>query len=76
MDQQQIQRPTVKEAGARGGSATYAKYGKEHFRVIGRRGQASLSAKVTTDQRRAWGAMGGRPRKRRYFIMGEKEQSK
>ena len=77
MKQYRNETMTVAEAGHIGGSVTYTKYGREHFRVIGRRGQAALSAKVTSDQRRAWGAMGGRPRKRRYyFVMGEKEHSK
>lgn len=71
MDQQQ-QKTSVQEAGARGGVATYTKYGKEHFRAIGRKGQASLAAKITPQQRRIWGAMGGRPRKRRYSDLGEK----
>jgi len=62
----------VKVAGARGGAATYAKHGKRHFQAIGRKGQASLSAKITTEQRRFWGALGGRPRKSRLSVAGEK----
>jgi len=68
----QIIKLTVEEAGARGGAATYAKYGREHFRVIGRKGQASLAIKITSRERRVWGAMGGRPGKRRSFDTGEK----
>jgi len=44
---------TAAEAGHIGGSVTYAKHGTEHFRAIGKRGQAALSVKVTSDQRRA-----------------------
>jgi len=65
----------VAEAGARGGTATYAKHGSEHFRAIGRKGQASLATRVSSEQRRAWGSMGGRPKKRRYSVMGKKGQS-
>ena len=66
MNQQQTRELTVKEAGAIGGKTTLAKHGREHFRVIGRKGQTSLAAKITSNERRAWGALGGRPRKRRY----------
>lgn len=65
--QQQKRNLTVMEAGARGGASTYAKYGKAHYQTIGRKGQARLAAKVTTDERRVWGAMGGRPRKHHYL---------
>jgi len=70
MEQQRVSNTTVREAGARGGATTYARYGKEHFQAIGRKGQAALATKITSDQRRAWGAMGGRPRKRPYLIYG------
>jgi hypothetical protein len=65
---------SVAEAGHAGGSVTYAKYGREYFRAIGRKGQASLAAKVTLEQRRIWGSMGGRPRKYRCPVVGEKEK--
>ena len=73
MEQEQRRNLTVAEAGARGGASTYAKYGKEHFRAIGKKGQASLAAKITTHERRIWGATGGRPKKRRSFGTGERE---
>jgi hypothetical protein len=76
MERQQTLSLTVREAGAVGGRATYVKYGKEHFQEVGKRGQAVLSAKITSEQRRSWGALGGRPRKRRFSTMGEKENSK
>ena len=57
---------TVSEAGRRGGLTTLSRYGREHFQKAGRKGQASLSAKLTQDQRREWGRQGGRPRKKRY----------
>jgi hypothetical protein len=72
MEKQQIRNLTVREAGALGGSITYARYGKEHFQAIGRKGQANLATKISSEQRRTWGSMGGRPRKRRYLLMGEK----
>lgn len=58
---------TVQSAGARGGHSTLIKYGKEHFREIGRKGQAALSVNISSEQRRAWGALGGRPKKRRFL---------
>jgi general stress protein YciG len=67
-----ISQLTVKVAGARGGISTFYRHGKRHFQEIGRKGQASLSAKVSSEQRRSWGALGGRPRKRRLFVVGEK----
>lgn len=73
MEQEQRRNLTVVEAGARGGASTYAKYGKEHYRAIGKKGQAGLAAKITTHERRIWGAMGGRPKKRRSFGTGERE---
>lgn len=73
MEQQQTRNLTVREAGARGGTATFIKYGKGHFQEIGKRGQVVLSSKISSEQRRSWGALGGRPRKRRLFITGEKE---
>lgn len=71
----QISKLTVKEAGARGGAATYAKYGAEHFREIGRKGQARLATRITSRERRAWGSKGGRPKKRSYFAAGESDDN-
>lgn len=73
MNQQQTRELTVRQAGAIGGAMTFARYGREHFRAIGRKGQTSLAAKITSHERRIWGTMGGRPRKRRYSDMGESE---
>lgn len=63
---------TIKVAGARGGAATYARHGKRHFQAIGRKGQASLAAKITSEQRQVWGSMGGRPRRAKYQHGGER----
>lgn len=62
---------TVRIAGARGGAVTYAKHGRRHFQIIGQRGQATLSSQVSSEQRRTWGALGGRPRKPRFRLMRE-----
>ena len=72
MEKEETKSLTVAEVGARGGAATFAKYGRDHFRTIGRKGQASLASKITIHERRIWGALGGRPRKRRSFDTGEK----
>ena len=72
MDTEGTRNLTVAEAGAKGGAATFAKYGREHFRAIGKKGQAGLEAKITTLERRIWGSMGGRPKRRRSFDTGEK----
>lgn len=72
MKQQQTQKLTVQQAGAQGGAVTYGKYGSEHFRAIGRKGQASLAGRVTSEQRRAWGTKGGRPKKTKLQNVGEK----
>lgn len=52
MDKEDRRNLTVAEIGARGGTATFAKYGREHFQEIGKRGQAALSAKISSEQRR------------------------
>lgn len=72
MEKEETRSLTVAEAGARGGAATFAKYGREHFRAIGKKGQAKLAAKITTSERRIWGSMGGRPQKRHSFNTEEK----
>jgi len=56
---------SVQAAGAKGGLATLAKYGKEHFRMIGKQGQTIQSSRITVQQRKIWGAMGGRPKRPR-----------
>jgi len=74
MENNDIQIMSVKEAGAKGGMKTSAKYGTEHFRQIGKLGQAAQSVRVTSQERRKWGSMGGRPRRPKYTCLrGEKE---
>ena len=65
---------TVREAGRRGGLITLSRYGVTHFREAGRKGQVSLAAKTSSDQRQQWGRLGGRPRKHRRQSMGEEGQ--
>jgi hypothetical protein len=74
MENYQDQTLSVRDAGAKGGLATLAKHGSDHFRVIGKKGQARLADTVTSEQRRAWGAKGGRPRKLKLQDVGEKGQ--
>lgn len=73
MEQNCNQIISCREAGARGGAKTMARYGKAHFQSIGEKGQATLASRITSEQRRAWGAMGGRPKRRRLNDMGTKE---
>lgn len=63
---------TVTEAGKRGGLTTKAQYGINHFRLAGSKGQAIFASRYTINDRRRWGALGGRPRKTHY--QGEKGQ--
>jgi hypothetical protein len=72
MELKQGQTLTVVEAGAKGGNSTFKRYGKRHYQEVGIKGQATLSAKISHEQRRLWGLLGGRPRKRRLFFEGEK----
>ncbi len=74
MELKQGRNLTVVEAGTKGGNTTFARYGKRHYQEAGRKGQASLSANISSEQRRSWGALGGRPKKHRLFIGGEKGQ--
>lgn len=67
---------TVKDAGRLGGLTTLARHGLDHYRVAGKKGQAKLAARFGKAQRRRWGSMGGRPRKRKLIHMGEKGQSR
>jgi hypothetical protein len=65
---------TVSEAGRRGGTETLRRYGRSHFVIVGRLGQRVMAKLYTTEDRRSWGAMGGRPRRRpRLADVGEKE---
>jgi general stress protein YciG len=53
---------TVKQAGARGGSRTLERHGREHFQIIGRKGgrrTAELYRELLSD----FGKRGGRPRR-------------
>lgn len=65
---------TCKQAGKAGGLSTKFKYGIEHYRRAGRKGQAGFRDRYTQEDRRRFGAMGGRPRKQPY--MGENGKSK
>jgi general stress protein YciG len=76
MESETQQPLTVADAGSKGGKSTLAKYGKEFFREIGRKGQAALSENVTSEQRKAWGAKGGRPKRVRLSDKGEELNSK
>ena len=67
---------SVKDAGRLGGLTTLARHGLDHYREAGRKGQAKLAARFGKAQRRRWGSMGGRPRKRRLNHMGEKGQAR
>jgi len=63
---------SVKEAGALGGAATLRRWGRGHFVEAGRRGQLVMARRYTSEDRRRWGKLGGRPRRNRLlFIMGE-----
>ena len=62
------------EAGRQGGLATLARHGVEHFRHVGTKGQAILSQRYSTKQRKLWGKKGGRPRKP-LVELGEEKNS-
>ena len=51
------------EAGQQGGLATLARHGTEHFQRAGIKGQVTLSNRYNTEDRSAWGRLGGRPRR-------------
>lgn len=62
----------VREAGKRGGLRTKALHGTSHFRLAGRKGQAIFASRYNMDDRRRWGALGGRPTRRRYQSGGDR----
>ena len=64
---------TVSEAGRLGGLETLRRHGRQHFAVAGRRGQTVMAQHYSTEARRLWGALGGRPRRGRSDETGEKE---
>jgi DNA-binding XRE family transcriptional regulator len=57
---------TCVEAGKAGGLETSRRYGRAHFVEAGRRGQQVLRERYTSEDRRRWGQLGGRPQRRRY----------
>jgi len=62
---------TVAEAGRRGGLRLLQTRGRDHFVVIGRRGQVAMRRRYP-DSAAEWGKLGGRPRKPTLDeIMGE-----
>jgi len=54
---------SVTMAGYLGGIQTLSKYGRNHFVVAGSLGQKVFAHRYTSDDRRRWGKMGGRPRR-------------
>jgi hypothetical protein len=56
----------VRQAGKLGGLSTRSRHGTDHFKAAGRKGQAVFASRYTTDDRRRWGALGGRPARIRY----------
>lgn len=67
---------TVSEAGRLGGLETLRRHGRQHFVTAGRLGQQVIAQHYTTEDRRYWGNLGGRPRRIRFTSTGEKEQPK
>jgi hypothetical protein len=67
---------TVHEAGRLGGLETLRRHGRQHFVAAGRCGQEVIAQYYTREDRRHWGSLGGRPRRRKLVDMGEKGQSK
>ena len=64
---------TCREAGRLGGLSTLARYGQAHYREIGSKGQAALSARHGREERSLWGSQGGRPKRRRYNGAGTEQ---
>jgi hypothetical protein len=64
--------PTVREVGRLGGLQTLRRWGRNHFVQAGRLGQEVMARRYTSNDRRRWGKLGGRPRKIRLTLMGEK----
>lgn len=67
---------TVNQAGRRGGLETLRRHGREHFVSAGCTGQKAVACRYTTEDRRHWGSLGGRPRRVRLVDTGEKGQFK
>lgn len=67
---------TVSEAGRLGGLETLRRHGRQHFVTAGRRGQEVIAHHYTTEDRRHWGSLGGRPKRPRLANMGENGQSR
>ena len=67
---------TVSEAGRLGGLETLRRHGRQHFVTAGRCGQEVIARYYTTEDRRHWGSLGGRPKRLRLADMGKKGQSK
>ena len=59
---------TCAEAGRRGGNATMAKHGIAHVIEAGAKGQAVLRTRYGREDRKRWGAMGGRPRRKNIKV--------
>jgi general stress protein YciG len=55
-------RMNVVEAGKRGGLTTLIKKGREHYSLIGQKGQQALRLKYP-GMASVWGKLGGRPKK-------------
>ena len=64
---------TCRQAGRLGGLETLRRRGRAHFSECGRLGQQALKERWSTEDRRQWGRLGGRPRRVRYKDMGERE---
>lgn len=65
---------TLREAARIGGRTTLERHGKEHFVKAGIKSQAIYQSRYTSEDRRRFGKMGGRPRRKRYDATGEKEE--
>jgi len=63
---------TAREAGRLGGLETLRRYGRHHFVTAGHLGQQVIARLYAAEDRRRWGSMGGRPRKRRLVSLGER----
>ncbi len=59
---EEITQLTVQQAGARGGSRTLERHGREFFQVIGKKG-GKRTAELYRDLFREFGKKGGRPRR-------------
>jgi general stress protein YciG len=68
-------RLTVEEMARRGGLQTLSKYGKDHFRRIGRKG-GQRTKELYQDRFKEWGMSGGRPSKQSLKECMEGEKAK